>query len=71
MELCEKGKIQKTKGRHEDAHEDLVAVGAARNVRGVRTAGYEEQDYDCSVCGAQFMHSSDSYDDGWMILKRT
>ena len=69
MNICDKCIKQADKGRYADPHSDLLTIGERRVFRGGMTGGYEEQDYKCKACGAEFTHSNGKNDFGWMLQK--
>ena len=67
MAICDLCKEQEIMGRSDSSHKHLKPIGELKIIRGVPTGGYEEQDYECSECGASFTYSNDRYDYGWIL----
>ncbi|MCU7875292.1 MAG: hypothetical protein KZQ84_00580 [Candidatus Thiodiazotropha sp. (ex Lucinoma borealis)] len=66
-ELCEE---QVQKQRYTEPHKHLRPKGERRAYRVAITGGYEEQDYICESCGAEFTYSNDKNDYGWNIHRK-
>ena len=70
MTICELCEEQTKKQRYTDPHEHLKPSGEQRTYRGAMTGGYEEQDYVCELCGAEFTYSNDKNNYGWILHQR-
>lgn len=67
MALCELCEEQAKKGRYTEPHTHLIKKNDQRLYRGAMTGGYEEQDYVCKICNAEFTYSNDKNDIGWIL----
>ena len=67
MEVCARCEEQVKKQRNADPHENLKRVGGQRQYIGWPTGGYEEQNYICQKCGAEFTYSNDKNNYGWTL----
>lgn len=66
MNMCIACKEQYQKGRYDNSpHTGLLPIGEAKIFRGMRTGGYEEQEYTCRLCEAHWIHSNDKNDIAW------
>lgn len=71
MEVCGLCNEQSKKQRYTDPHEYLKPSGDRRAIQGGMTGGYEEQDYICDKCGAEFTYSNDKNDYGWILHNKS
>jgi len=58
---------QAKKARRGDAHVHLEPCGEQRLFKGMTSRGYEEQDYQCTVCQTKFTRSTNRNDLFWTL----
>ncbi len=69
MGICSLCEDQSKISRNGKPHESLTKIDPPRIFKGVKSRGFEEQDYQCLTCQARFTNSSDKNDLSWTLWR--